>query len=529
MLRGSRAPLPTGQRPAPSERAPRRWLLRRRGCLSRRMQGRCRVTLAALLSSLGALLFGLDIGYIAPILECASFKRDVAHLLDWQDPDSKLDSASAGFVVGIFSLGAIAVSFPPVSSYFLDEWGRKGSILVGSAIFLTGSLLQARATSLAQILLGRLAAGCSIGLLSTTVPLYQSEVAPPALRGGLTSLYQLMITLGILIAAAVDVPLVPIDGGWRIAICMQAIPALSLLAGMLVLPRSPRWLVQRGRVEEALEVLESLREEAEARAELKEITMSYEEARAQGDVAWREAFTGRVGQLLAVGVALQLLQQLVGMNAFMYFGPRLFRTLGLSENVFQTINNLVNFVSTIPALFLADSCGRRSLLIAGAVGMTVACFAMGLLGQLCMTHTPEGGFSSPGPMVQGAIVLMVFNFVINFAYGWGPIVWVYCAEIFPLRNRSWCLGVTTMSNWVGNFIIAQFTPMMLESLGFGTFYVFGIFTVLSLGLAIWIPETKGVPLEEIDGLFDAKFGAKEPRGHPVGQMVGVVHHSDGLE
>ena len=368
--------------------------------------GQSTVIFASVLASLGAFLFGLDIGYIAPILECRSFKRDVAHLADWEE--SKVPSGTAGFVVGIFSIGCILMSFPIVSSYFLDHWGRRDSIQWGSLIFLFGCWLQARAMSVFWMCLGRLVSGCAIGLLSTVVSLYQSELAPSHLRGGLTSLYQFMITLGILVAAALDIPLVVLEDGWRYAILLQVFPALVLLLGMFLLPRSPRWLVQKGRQEEALAVLMKLREEAAAREELKEILSSWEAE--DGTVSWKDMTQGRTRQLLLVGISLQLLQQLVGMNAFMYFGPRIFRILKLNENKLQAFNNAVNCLATFPALFLADRCGRRSLLIWGANGMLLSCCTMGAL-----------GIAGESEATAKVTVAAIFFFVINFAYGWGPI------------------------------------------------------------------------------------------------------------
>ncbi|CAJ1384442.1 unnamed protein product [Effrenium voratum] len=329
------------------------------------------------------------------------------------------------------------------------------------------------------------------GLLSTVVSLYQSELAPSHLRGNLTSLYQFMITLGILVAAAADIPLVGREDGWRYAIFLQVAPALVLLLGMFLLPRSPRWLVQRGRTEEALAVLQRLRDEAKAQEEFKEILASWQSSSGEG--SWQD-MSQRTRQLLAVGVALQLLQQLVGMNAFMYFGPRIFRILQLDENRLQALNNGVNCISTLPALFLADRCGRRSLLIWGASGMILACCTMGVLG---ITGPPG---KEMGVKAQ---------------------VWVYCAEIFPLQHRSKCVGLTTMSNWLGNFLIAQVSPVLLESLGFGSFFVFGFFSLAALLLACWLPETKGIALEDIQSLFDQKFG--EPQAHkpaPAAHVLG---------
>lgn len=463
------------------------------------MASNVRVICAAALSALGAFLFGLDIGYIAPILECESFKRDVAHLKDWRDPHSEIPSATVGFIVGIFSLGCVCTSFPLVSSYFLDVWGRRASIIIGGAIFLVGCAFQAMASAVWMMLVGRFVAGCSIGLLSTVVALYQSEVAPTEMRGSLTSLYQANITFGILVATVVDLFLVHRDGGWRIAIWLQVIPAGLLMIGMMFLPRSPRWLVQQGNFEEAQEVLLQLRGESAARQEFAEIKANVDEAKKLGEPRWGELFQGRIRSLLILGVTLQLLQQLVGMNAFMYFGPRVFIEAGftLDANVFQTILTGVNFVATFPALFLADRCGRRVLLCCGAAGMALACATLGFL----------GGRTQSGSIADWLVTGMILFFVANFAYSWGPIVWVYNAEIFPLRHRSRCMGCTTTANWVGNFAIAQFTPILLDVIGFGTFLIFGGFCIVSFALAWWIPETKGVMLEHIDRLFDAKFSA----------------------
>mmetsp|Transcript_10766 Transcript_10766/g.20061 ORF Transcript_10766/g.20061 Transcript_10766/m.20061 type:complete len:501 (+) Transcript_10766:81-1583(+) len=464
--------------------------------------------LISVFSALGAFLFGLDIGYIASILECGPFKRDVAHLTDWNDPKSQIDGEVSGFIVGIFSIGCIMAALPPCSAYFLDTWGRKGSIFIGSLVFLVGAVLQAAAYSIRQFLVGRLIAGFSIGLLSTVVALYQSELAPSSMRGSLTSIYQLMVTFGILVAAFLDMVLVQQENGWRIAIAVQVIPAGALLVGMLCLPRSPRWLVQQGHIAEAREVLKSMREtDEEANQELEEIRTTVENSKLLGDPRWSELLHGRVGRLVAVGVSLQLLQQLVGMNAFMYFGPRIFSAAGLDPLLFQTINAGVNFVATFPALLLADRVGRKGLLVCGAVGMLVTCLALGGYGNAGgVTRSPTGDLTPTSGNGQVVVMLAVFIFVVNFAYSWGPIVWVYNAEIYPLKYRSKCIGCTTTANWVGNYIIAQFTPILLDKIGFFTFYVFGFFSFIGLILASWLPETKGVLLEHIDRLFDEKFG-----------------------
>lgn len=343
------------------------------------------------------------------------------------------------------------------------------------------------------------------------------------MRGLLTSFYQLMITFGILLAAAIDQVLIPHDNGWRWAIAIQAIPGFLLLTVMPFLPRSPRWLVQQGKQDEALQCLLLVRDENEAEAELAEIVLSHRQEELMAEPAWSELFHGRVGKLLLIGVTLQLLQQLVGMNAFMYFGPRLFASLNFNANLMQTITNLVNFLATFPALVMADRCGRRSLLVSSAAGMCIACFVMGALGSIYLKKEASGAYVSSSATGNVAIVGMILFFVANFGYGWGPIVWVYTSEIFPLRYRSRCVATATCSNWVGNYVIAQFTPILLGSIGFMTFYVFGIFCLIALAMSLWIPETKGVLLEHISKVFDEKLGIDDAQGEPQDEARSQVN------
>jgi len=461
-----------------------------------------RVVSVAFSSAVGAFLFGLDIGYIAPILDSPTFKRDVAHIKDWQNPEVHIQPAEVGFIVGIFSIGAIFTSSPMVSGSCLDYLGRKTSILVGAAVFMVGAFVQVLAIDMVTMCTGRFIAGCSIGLMSAVVSLYQSEIAPPSLRGALTSMYQLMITFGIVTAVMIDY-MVAHDGGWRKAIAMQLLPASFLIAAMPWLPDSPRWLVAQSRDEEALEVLRKIRpSDGEARQELQEIQTEHQSA-SQQEMTWSELFTGRTKQLLMVGLSLQLLQQLVGMNAFMYFGPRIFQAVGYNPSRMQWATCMVNFLSTFPALFLIDKYGRRALLMWSSIGMTISCLTMGTFGYMMQSDVKSG---EPIPeFVKMGIVASIFLFVVNFAYGWGPVVWVYCAEIFPLRHRARCVALCAMANWIGNFIIAQCSPFLLDRLQFLTFYVFAVFCAMSFLLAQWLPETKGVMLEHVDKLFADKF------------------------
>jgi len=468
-----------------------------------------RVALVALFATMGSTLFGLDIGYIGPIIESQSFKYDVEHL-----KTGNVSSQTEGLIVSLFSIGAIFTAFPVISSYFIDEWGRKKSIMFGSGVFVIGSIIQLTCNGNAQLFVGRFVSGMAIGLLSAVIVLYQSEMAPASMRGALSTLYQLGITFGILLAAFIDQMLVDRQEGWRVVMGVICLPAAILVVGMFFLPCSPRWLVQKGRRKEALKVLLTMRSAEEAAKEEEEIYQEIQASREEGEVAWAELFQGRCGRLVVLGIILQILQQLVGMNAFMYFGPKIFESIGFDKNMFTTINNFVNFLASFPAVLLADRAGRRQLMIWSALGMTLACGLMGTMGTLYVVPKPEDplhpgvdqGWTVSNKNAGWVIAGSAFFFVFNFAFGFGPIVWVYCAEIFPMRCRARALGVTTVANWVGNFIIAQFTPVMLDTIQFSTFFVFGFFCFLGVLISAYIPETKGVPLENIQELFDRKVG-----------------------
>jgi len=314
-----------------------------------------RVGLVALFSATGSFLFGLDIGYIAPIVASSPFKRDI-----FGDPDKEIPESINGMIVSLFSVGAMIASFPVITSFFLDTFGRKPSIMLGAAVFIIGSIIQASSFDLVQLLIGRCVSGMSIGILSSVIVLYQGELAPASMRGGMTTLYQLMITFGILVAAFIDELFVERDNGWRLVICMMCVPAMILLIGMIFMPRSPRWLVQRGRLEEARNVLLTVRDRGQAEKEVAEIAEEVKQGEEMGLPRWTELFSGRVGRLVFLGVSLQLLQQLVGMNAFMYFGPTIFQSLHFRQEHVHDDQQLRELCLNLPSYRPCRPCWPQS-------------------------------------------------------------------------------------------------------------------------------------------------------------------------
>ncbi|KAG2203486.1 hypothetical protein INT47_008213 [Mucor saturninus] len=470
------------------------------------------VFLTAVFASIGGILFGYDQGVISGVQEMADFKERFP-----------MTSTQTGFMVSILELGAWAGAW--IIGYFADRIGRKNSIVLSNVIFLLGSAIQGGAQNIGMLLGGRFVTGMAVGALSLLVPLYQSEIAPPEIRGSLISLQQLAICFGILISFWIDYGLTNIGGqaAWRIPLCLQIVFSLVLGIGIIFFPYSPRWLMSKGREEEALKVLSKLRrlpqDHPTVQAEYKDIKVTVEFDRhierqqypqhvdngskgrmMIGALGYRDLFKKGSFNRVFVGSMLMFFQQFTGMNALVYYAPKIFKSIGLtgdSVSLLATgVVGIINFVGTIPTVILLDVLGRKTALMVASLVMGVCMLVVAIITALCQhdwpSHSAEGWVS----------VAFIYIFICGFAVAWGPIPWVVCAEIFPLRSRAKGMSVTTSSNWMNNFIIGLIVPVMLENITYGTYIFFACFLFLSFAF-VWyfVPETKGRSLEEMDEIF----------------------------
>jgi sugar porter (SP) family MFS transporter len=447
--------------------------------------------LTAFVSAIGGLLFGYDIGVINGVLEMGPFKDT----FKWEN------STQEGFIVSSLQLGCFIGSI--FSSILCDRLGRRRSILVGAVVFCVGGAAQTFASTLPPLYAGRLIAGLAIGLLSMAVPLYLSEIAPKEIRGRLVSMQQLAITVGILVAFLINwgTSSIASDNSWRVPFGLQVAFSVLMAIGMLFLPSSPRWLVSHNYVQLGERALAKLRggQSNDVKEEFDEIQENIRLEREIGDGSWSELFSNGMWKRLAIGVALQMFQQLTGINAVMYYAPRILKASGFSATDITLLavagTGVVNVVMTFPGIFLVDRLGRRPLLISGALIMAAA---MSALGAMIAIFGPD----YVNHAVPWACLVMVYVFVSAFAYSWGPIGWIYPSEIYPLRIRAKATSITTSSNWLFNFIIAQVFPALLNSIQWGVLLLFAGFSISMAGW-VWlsVPETKGKSLEEIDKLF----------------------------
>ena len=377
------------------------------------------------------------------------------------------------------------------SGWMAKAIGRKYSLMIGAALFACASGVCAFAWSPAMLITGRVFLGIAVGIASFTAPLYLSEIAPRTMRGAMISLHQLMVTVGIL-AAFLSNTAFSGAGDWRWMLGVIAFPALALLFGLLFLPRSPRWLMSRGRNEEAEHVLEKLRSDRQSiETEMREIADQLKvEFQGWGLFRSNPNFLRTVG----LGIMLQVMQQLTGINVVMYYAPRIFGLAGYGTSHDQlwgtVIVGAVNVAATFIAIGLVDRWGRKPILY---TGFTVMALALATLGALL--HVGVTGGAS-----QIAAVVMLLVFIAGFAMSAGPMIWILCAEIQPMKGRDFGIAASTFVNWVANTIAGATFLTLLNTLGHAqTFWLYAVMNAAFIFLTLWlVPETKGVSLEQIE-------------------------------
>jgi len=271
---------------------------------------------------------------------------------------------------------------------------------------------------------------------------------------------------------------------------------------MFFLPFSPRWFLMKDRDDEAIEVISKVnnlsKDDQIVLDEFADMKQQVELERQTGDASWGEMFQPGIRNRLIIACFLQFFQQWTGINMVMYYAPQIFEGFGFPHDqaatVATTINSVVNVVSTLPGMYLIDRMGRRPLLIGGGFLMALAMSMLTLFQKLAETQGPQYGYGA---------AIFIFLFVFGFASSWGPVVWVYQSEIFPLRYRAKGTGAATFTNWAMNGVISKSTPLILQAIGAYEYLIFGGFGVcMALFVLAFVPETKGVSLEEMESIFD---------------------------
>ncbi len=443
------------------------------------------VYVAAAFAGLGGLLFGYDTGVISG---AELFLRK-----DFTLSSFALEVIVSGVLVGA-AIGALG------GGRLADLYGRRRLLIATAVIFAIGAIICAAAPSTTVLIIGRIIVGLGIGLSSGTVPVYISEVSPPAARGWTVSIFQLAITVGILLAYVVDYAFAAIQG-WRWMLGLAVVPAAVFAVGMIFLPESPRWLAKNGQREAARKVLGRIRTAAGADAELKDIEASIQHTEERGRLS--DLLNPSLRAALVVGIGLAILQQITGINTVIYYAPLIIQSAGIpsaSGAILATAGiGVVNVLMTIVSMWLIDRAGRRPLLLTGIAGMVVTLFALGYA-----FHAPMHG----GSLATVAVICMML-YVASFAISLGPIFWLLIAEIYPTTVRSSAEGLSATFNWGSNLLVSLTFLTLLEAIGASrTFWLYGVFAIGAWIFSYYlVPETKGKTLEQIEEFWRKRHAA----------------------
>ena len=442
-----------------------------------------------LVATLGGLLFGYDTAVISGAEQALQ-----KHM--------GLDDVWHGLTVSSALIGCVIGS--ALSGSFASSLGRRDSLRVAALLFFLSALGSAYPefpffekgdTSFALILMFnfyRIIGGIGVGLASAICPMYIAEIAPSDIRGKLVSCNQFAIIFGMLVVYFVNYSIkasiteeVLITDGWRYMFLSGAVPAALFGILLFFIPRTPRFLVMTGRHEAALAVLQRVNGEERAHAILKEIQSVSKEK--------KEKLLTYGLTVVIVGILLSVFQQAIGINAVLYYAPRIFEKIGGGgDSMMQTVvMGCVNIVFTLVAIFTVEKVGRKPLLIVGSVGMAIGAFCVALCDEL---H------------VEGILpVLSIIVYAAFFMMSWGPICWVLISEIFPNTIRSQAVAIAVAFQWIFNYLVSSTFPALYE---FSPGFAYGLYGVICViaALFVWrmVPETKGLTLEQMSNLWSRK-------------------------
>lgn len=476
----------------------------------------------------GGALFGFDISSMSGVIGTQAYKRYFGFPVSY----------TQGAIVAAMPAGSLVGSL--TSSFLADRYSRKVALQISCVIWIIGSILMCAAQNVGMLCLGRVICGLCVGIASSIVPVYQSEIAPKEIRGRVVSLQQWAITWGILIQYFIQFGAAEGTGGgpsdpnqptaaFRIPWGVQMVPAFILLIGLFFMPYSPRWLASKDRWEEAIQVLAAIHGNGDINhpkvlAQYQEIEEALRFEREQATSSFKALIEPRMFKRVLLGMSIQMWSQLCGMNVMMYFIYFIMSSAQIASPLATaSIQYVINVALTLPAILFLDKFGRRPALLLGSFGMMTWLFVSGAVqqyfGQANTDETRNADNSDVTWIVfnnkpaSSAIVACSYLFVATFATTWGPVSWTYPAEIYPSKIRAKAVSLSTASNWFWNMVLAFGVPPLLWNISYKMYYIFGAFNAAALiHMALLAPETKGYTLEEMDEVFDSGLPAwKKPK------------------
>ena len=425
-------------------------------------------------AALGGLLFGFDTGVISGAIHFIKIEFN-------------LNAYQEGFAVSNLMIACVigALLAGPIA----DWTGRKKVLILCAVLFTVSAILSALPRSFTELVIARFIGGMGVGMASVVSPMYIAEISPAKIRGRLVALNQLAIVVGILLSYFSNWVLVDTGiNNWRYMLVAEILPAITFLVGLFFIPESPRWLTKEGLEKEALDVLNVVAGAANSDHELQEVKKSL----AEKSTSLKELLHPSLRRVLIVGILFSLFAHITGIDTIIYYGPIIFLESGFKTDsalLASVMIGITNLIFTFVGMAMVDKAGRKFLLLVGLAGMGISMTLVGLCMQSDMISAKW-------------TLLWIMTYIASFAMSIGVVIWVYLSEIYPTRVRGQALSVATMVLWLGNVILTQLFPVMMERFGGGTFYIFSFICLLAF-IFTWtmVKETKGVSLEEIEEMW----------------------------
>ncbi|KAK6465096.1 general substrate transporter [Scheffersomyces coipomensis] len=465
------------------------------------------ISFFCLLVAFGGFVFGFDTGTIGGFLNMSDFQQRFGELNE--AGNYTVSDIRTGLIVSVFNVGCC------IGGLFLSKiaeiYGRRIGLMFSMVIYIVGIAVQISSQyQWYQVMVGRIISGLAVGTVSVLSPMFISETAPKSLRGPLVCCFQLCITLGIFLGYCICYGTKDLTDSkqWRIPLGLCFLWALFLIVGMVFMPESPRYLVEKSRIDEAKKsIARSNKVESEdpfVYNEVHLIQAGIDREALAGSASWMELITGKpaIFRRVIMGITLTSLQQLTGINYFFYYGTTIFQAVGL-EDSFQTsiILGTVNFVSTFAGIWAIERLGRRVTLLIGSVFMFICLLIYSCIGSINLYRADGSTNQTSG----NVMIFITCVYIFFFASTWAGGCYTIISETYPLRIRAKAMAVATGANWMLGFLISMLTPMITKAINFYFGFVFsGSMLVSCFFVYFFVCETKGLTLEEVDQLYAAR-------------------------
>ncbi|KAF3450201.1 hypothetical protein FNV43_RR06281 [Rhamnella rubrinervis] len=471
------------------------------------------VVFACIVAAMGGLIFGYDLGISGGVTSMEDFLNKFFPSIERKkERESGHDNAYCKFdnyLLTLFTsslyLAALVASF--FASAVTRVFGRKPAMFFGGSVFLIGSILNAVAQNIALLIVGRLLLGVGVGFGNQSVPVYLSEMAPTKIRGALNMGFQMAITIGILVANLVNYGTNKISGGWgwRLSLGLAGVPAILMTVGAIFLPETPNSIIERGNLDKAKTMLQKIRGADEVDEEFQDLIDASETAK-KVKHPLRNIIQRKYRPELVMCCLIPFFLQLTGINVITFYAPVLFKTLGFGDNsslMSAVITGTVNVLATLVSIFTVDKFGRRILFLEGGVQMLLCLIAVAVMIGAKFGTSGQGSFSDSE---ADLLLFFICAYVAAFAWSWGPLGWLVPSEICPLEIRPAGQAINVSVGMLFTFFIAEIFLTLLCHMKFCLFFFFAFFVVImTISVAFFVPETKNVPIEEMNRVWKAHW------------------------